>query len=303
MKKPISAADLMAKLDPSPEFVRRRERRERELGSQKVLLDEAEEPLLADLKTEAELDLSSVWDLVSSDVSHPSAFPVLAKHLTREYPAPVLAGIARALADPQARAAWPTLRAEYKKSSSPQVREGLAVAIAAMSTKEDLPELLKLLRARRLGPSRSILLTALERLDMPSDDQAYIDLAEDPDLRQEIKRIVERGSGAIEAHPEGSILSTKPGLEEVSAGVSVDQFRAATQMLTGLGCDLRGVHENLQKLGAKQTSTFQFDVQGKPLFLRIRKSDADSVEFWLFANHAITAEVRRVVEHLIAGEQ
>ena len=60
----------------------------------------------------------------------PEALPNLVQHLPRDYPSPVRDGIARALAVPAARFAWPVVVRMYRQEPAGRVKDGLAVAIS-----------------------------------------------------------------------------------------------------------------------------------------------------------------------------
>jgi len=70
---------------------------------------------LAELR-EVGLDVKSVWDLINAPARYEQAIPVLLQHLRLPYSDRIREGIARALAVPDARHAWPTLVAEFKNA-------------------------------------------------------------------------------------------------------------------------------------------------------------------------------------------
>jgi hypothetical protein len=103
-------------------------------------------------------------------------------------------GIARSLAVPDARYAWPILVAEYRKAPMGKAedgfprhaKDGLACALAVTATNDVIEELIALAKDRTQGDSRLLLLRGLRRSRNPLAKQALEDLASDPDLAKEI---------------------------------------------------------------------------------------------------------------------
>ena len=161
-----TAAELMARLNADPLFVARRARAEEEHQKLESELRRAEAPLLEAL-SRAGIEVATVWDLVNTAPSYTAVLPLLLEHLQRTYPAPVRDGIARALAVPQARFALGLLTALYRKEREARPKDGLAAAIGAIAEDDDINDLLTLLREPENGPSRLLLLSALERSRSP----------------------------------------------------------------------------------------------------------------------------------------
>lgn len=196
---PITARELMAKLQANPGFLARREAQERELAERSARLRLEEEPILADLRRVG-WDVESVWDLVNTSAEYREAIPVLVKHLLLAYSDRTREGIARALAVPDAKYAWSTLVAEYRKAPTGMgiiapgetkefqlgAKDGLACALSATATEATIEELIALAKDRSHGQSRLLLLMALKRSKNPAAKQALEELASDPDLAKEI---------------------------------------------------------------------------------------------------------------------
>jgi len=144
-----------------------------------------------DLRT-AGYEVESVWDLVNSTAAYPEALPVLLEHLARPYPAVVREGIARALAVPEARFCLDILVRMYREEQARRAKDGLAVAIAAVSDDEVIGDVIDLARDRRHGSSRLLLLTALERSKDPRALEMLVELERDPELGTEIRFILGR---------------------------------------------------------------------------------------------------------------
>ena len=176
---------------PDPEVRARRARQQEERRRRELEYKRAEEPLLAELRSVG-WEVGSVWDLVNIDVAYPQAHPILVRHLVRPYPPVIRDGIARALAVRSAIFTWDVVREQYLTERDQYVRQGLAAALAAMVDRAHLDDLLVLLRDRRHGTSRSILLRGLQRLRDPRARAALEELAADPDLKKQIGIILHR---------------------------------------------------------------------------------------------------------------
>ena len=188
-RKPLTAADLMAKLNSDPEYVAMRQRKEAELQARVAEWRRAEAPLVEELNA-AGFVVNSVWDLVNTSEPYPDALPILIDHLQRSYPSRVREGIARALATSQSKCAWEVLTRLFREESAEDAKDGLAVAIAAAADNEVIEDVISLARDRTQGPSRLLLLRALERSKDPRAQAALIELESDPELETQIKIIL-----------------------------------------------------------------------------------------------------------------
>jgi hypothetical protein len=200
-KPPMTAQELIAKLQADPEYTARQAQREIEEAEASARFKKEEKPILDDLRAVG-LDTESVWGLVNFSGAYPEAIPILLKHLVLPYSDSVREGIARSLAvrEPAVRKAWPLLveeycnapmgigikypgeTAEYKLS----YKDGLACALSVAVTDETLPEYISIIKDKFHGESRALLLTALRRSKNPLAKQAIEELADDPDLKIEI---------------------------------------------------------------------------------------------------------------------
>ena len=166
-RKRITAGELMAKLNADPQFVAAREREDAERQQRKASHRIAEAPLVEELRA-AGFDVESAWDLVNTPGSYPTAVPILLAHLPRPYPPPVREGIARALAVPETKAAgWTLVTRMFQEEPAERAKDGLAVAISASADDDVIDDVIALARDRRNGPSRLLLLRALERSTVP----------------------------------------------------------------------------------------------------------------------------------------
>jgi len=151
----------------------------------------AEAPLVDELRA-AGFQVQSAWDLVNTPGSYPKAVPILLAHLPRPYPAAVREGIARALAVREASCGWDVLTRLYREEHEVRAKDGLAVAIAAAANHELIGDVIALARDTSQGPSRLLLLGALERSADPRARTALMELGTDPELKKEIQVILRR---------------------------------------------------------------------------------------------------------------
>jgi hypothetical protein len=115
------------------------------------------------------VDVKSVWDLVNSSNDYAAAVPVLLDHVRRPYDEKIREGIARALALRGRSDLWPALVEIYRNEPSISsgasygAKDGLAVALSAVASTANVPELLNLIRDPAHGQSRLFFLAPLRR--------------------------------------------------------------------------------------------------------------------------------------------
>jgi HEAT repeat protein len=200
-----TAAELMAELEKDPTYLEKRRRREEERRRQEEDHARAEVPILQELR-EAGVSVGSVWDFVNAASADMRSLPILLDHLQRPYPEAVREGIARAMAVPAAKFAWPVLVKLYGQESEERVKDALAVALSNIADDEVLDDLIGLARDPRHGESRILLLSAFERLSLPQARKLLMDLGGDPALHKEVQRIlrrVQRAKASRSASDEG----------------------------------------------------------------------------------------------------
>ncbi len=190
-----TAAELMAELQADPEYVAERQQREAELQRKAAEWREAEAPLVEELRA-AGFEVESAWDLVNTATPYPAALPILLEHLGRPYPDRVREGIARALAVRDARFGWEALVRLYRDGpAGSDAKDGLAVALAAVSDDRVVDELISLARDSAHGESRILLLRGLKRSQAPQARAALGDFSRDPVLGQEARALLSGREG------------------------------------------------------------------------------------------------------------
>ncbi len=192
VKKRESTEEWWARLQNDPEYIERRQERDRLIAESVAKLRAEQASLLADLR-EAGLDIIRLSDLINMSSKYEGAIPILLRHLQLPYSEVTRETIARALAVPEARYAWPTLVAEFKNAPMGDengikscAKDGLAVALAATATDAVIEELIALAKDRSHGKSRLLLLSALTKSKNALAKKALEELSSDPDLAIEI---------------------------------------------------------------------------------------------------------------------
>lgn len=189
---PIKAEDLEAELEADPEWVARRDEREREKARIESELRQAEAPLVRALR-DAGFDVEWSWDLVNTSAPYAEALPILLEHLGRPYPDKVREGIARALAVRDAKFAWGRLVELYRREPvGTDAKDGLAVALAAASDDDVVGDVISLARDSTHGPSRLLLLRGLRRSRAPQARTALEEFADDPEIGEAARALLKQ---------------------------------------------------------------------------------------------------------------
>ena len=193
-QKGTTAAELMAELEKDPSYLEQRSRREAELRRREGEYARAEVPLVRDLRA-AGSQVSSVWDLVNTPGPYPALVPILLAHLDRPYPERIREGIARALAVPESRQGWDKLVNDYVSGTdmgTHGIKWALHLAIAAAADVSVLNTLISLALDRRHGRNRAMFVDALARFDDPRAKATLDELANDPDLVDDVRRVMKK---------------------------------------------------------------------------------------------------------------
>jgi len=185
---PVTAEELMDRLNSDPAFVARRQEKERLRLEREKTLRLAEAPVVKALK-DVGLNVESCWDLLDTRSKYTDAIPVLLEHLNKEYPDAIKEGIVRALAIPEARAGRSTILDLFNKTSDSTHRSlkvALAVAIVATTTDSNIDEVMNLITDPSHGESRVMLLRALRKSKNMKAKEILEELRDDPTFQREI---------------------------------------------------------------------------------------------------------------------
>jgi hypothetical protein len=124
---------------------------------------EAERPFIADLEAHG-VQVGSAWDLCEHPDLNEVAYPILLKHLQRDYPGRVLNGMARGFLKQTARSHWVELLDLYLMDPRAEVRDGLAATLSGCAVRSHYEDLLAVLANESLGESRIYFLRPVNRI-------------------------------------------------------------------------------------------------------------------------------------------
>ncbi|MGV8857603.1 hypothetical protein [Rhodoglobus sp.] len=145
----------------------------------------AERPIVKALHS-AGVEVDSVWDLINTSTPYPRALPVLIEHLERgKYPDRVNEGLARALAVKPSVQYWERLVTLYKMANESDERDGLAAALAACATKEQIDSLIELITSPSSGKNRVLFVKPILALAGARGEVLIDSLKSDPVVGQE----------------------------------------------------------------------------------------------------------------------
>ncbi|WP_052417598.1 hypothetical protein [Cellvibrio mixtus] len=198
-KKTETTEEWFARLQADPEYVARQAEQEAKFAEKSARIAAEEKPILDELLTIG-LDVDELSDFINTADQYVEAIPVLTKHMLLPYSDVIRETLARALAIPESKSIWSLLVQEYIKAPIGKgiklrgdveefnlgYKSGLACALSVAVTDETLPELIELLKDKRHGESRVLLLSAIQKSKNPLAIQATQELADDPDLKIEI---------------------------------------------------------------------------------------------------------------------
>ncbi len=138
----------------------------------------------------------ALWDwLDAHGGSYGSVIPLLLDHVQRSYPDRVREGIARALAVPESRSHWEELVSLYlaeTDTTTNGMKWALHLAISAAADVTVLDTLIKLACDRRHGRNRALFVDAFARIKDPRAQAALAELASDPDLADDVRRVTKK---------------------------------------------------------------------------------------------------------------
>ena len=117
--------------------------------------------------------------------------PVLAQHLERDYPYEIQAGIARAMAWPEAMDWRPDFIRLFKQQPflNTHFRQGLAHGIRNTTGPHNVWETIDIMRDPLLGVERLLIVSLFARVKEEEVRQAILELRDDPVLTKEIAKL------------------------------------------------------------------------------------------------------------------
>ena len=196
-KRGITAAELQAQLAADPVFQEQKRIREEGLRRKEELLDLAERPIIQDMHAEG-FDVRSVWDFVNDKRPTPArAAEIMLKHLPGSFPDVIKEGIGRSLACTEPHDGWDILLHEYEREidgsfGAQEKKFGIAMGLAAAADLANGDVIARLARNETHGSSRMPLLWYFERWPHPAGTEIMQELALDPELGKEARRILRK---------------------------------------------------------------------------------------------------------------
>jgi hypothetical protein len=190
-----TARELKAQLDEryrtDPEYRASVDSREAELRAR---TDERTRKLAPFSESLAKVGITETYDRMSGERhSDPRIFEAAFEHLSKPgYDDWTRAEIARSFETRGAARHWDRLEALYLAAEGDDERDALAAALAASARSVHVDELKRLVRIKRLGTSRLLLLRPINRLDRKTGRDFVLSLLDDPDLTTEADRIRRR---------------------------------------------------------------------------------------------------------------
>ncbi|MBW7876667.1 MAG: hypothetical protein H3C47_11840 [Candidatus Cloacimonetes bacterium] len=172
----------------SPEWIAMREEREKKFQERWAEYDRLEKLILQELETVG-VSVNSLWNLSSKKDPHKKSLPVLIKHVQVFYHDKINEILARSLGSIKATECWDMLVELFCKTDRQvhrNFKDGLACALFDLVSKKTMDEYITLLKDKRHGQSRILMVGKLRRSRQPEIIALIDELAEDEDLKIEI---------------------------------------------------------------------------------------------------------------------
>ena len=199
-----TAAQIVAEWEADPKWRAEQAEFDREVEERARRMEAEERPLVADLR-KAGFNVSSLedvintygaglpWEHIAPTRPYSELLPILFKHLQRPYSADVRGTIAQAINGVrEAEPYWAAIKEMVYKEKDDFARQMLINVLCeiALRNKAFLPEILTMIRDRRLKTNRVLLVRVLTRHAPRSSaaERSLQELKNDPDLRVEIGR-------------------------------------------------------------------------------------------------------------------
>ena len=203
-RKRQTVEEFIKELESDPVWRAKHDALEARLGKRAEEFAAEERPLVADLR-KAGFNVSSLedvintygaglpWEHIAPTRPYSELLPILFKHLQRPYSADVRGTIAQAINGVrEAEPYWAAIKEMVYKEKDDFARQMLINVLCeiALRNKAFLPEILTMIRDRRLKTNRVLLVRVLTRHAPRSSaaERSLQELKNDPDLRVEIGR-------------------------------------------------------------------------------------------------------------------
>lgn len=169
-RKPVTAAELMDRLNRDPAYLARVAERDARLAEFARIRDQVAAPVLADLRSLG-YQVDDILDLPHSGRRYNDAVPLLAAWLPRVSEPWVKEMIVRALSVPWGRPAAPELIREFRTSrdEDANLRWAIGNALSVVADEALRDDLLELALDRRFGTGRKMVVLGLGKMKKSSD--------------------------------------------------------------------------------------------------------------------------------------
>lgn len=205
--RPMTAEELMERLESDPEWVAQRDARERWRQKQSERILREEQPLVREI-AEAGLLIESVWDLVNTREPYPEAIPILLRHLQRtDYDPAIRNGIARALTVKGHPEILPAMIEAFRRDPDPSSggpKAAMGNAIEVLLDEGYIEEIADLARDPAHGEARGMLAYALVKSKSPVAEKALQELLSDPQMKKYVEEALKRRDRRRRKHKPGS---------------------------------------------------------------------------------------------------
>jgi hypothetical protein len=192
MEKRETNAEMVARVENDPQRLAKVAVREAELGLVRERLRKELLPVIGDLQSLG-LRVTNLIGMRERPSGLKGAYPVLLQHLKMPYSNAALKTIVYLFVTREARPFLDAIVALYETTvDDPELppgvswRDRLAYAIGEMATKSDFPILERLIRDKKLGTGRIMLVPAVIKLGRDAGWEVLRSLAADPALSKEI---------------------------------------------------------------------------------------------------------------------
>lgn len=183
---PVTAGELVTELQSDTAWVSQSQQRNQELAERAARIAREEAPVLSAL-ADVGVITASIWSLWAAAKPDEKGVAVLIEQFHLPYSSTIRDHIARALGVSQARhLAWDFVVAEIRKGHPSEVTQGLFAALAGTAKRDDASLLVEMLSDERLAPERAMLIPKLMQSRQPAVRSALIEIADAPDLRDEL---------------------------------------------------------------------------------------------------------------------
>jgi len=187
-----TAAELIAELTDSPEHQAMLARKKEDREQHWKALNQAAQPIVEALRASG-INVAQVSDLLDGRKLDPAIVPLLLENVRRtDYPDQIREMLLRALGSPVVSPYWNELVTLFELNTarlSPAIHYVAAAALDGAFDEDKIDDVLRLAKDQRLGQARAPLLFTLKRSKDPRAKMLLLELRDDPDLGNEVKKL------------------------------------------------------------------------------------------------------------------